>query len=119
MENLHQYSEEDKSSPHNRVRITIDHRFEIAFHKRAFLQTFDQHKIKDGSCSQTTEQPDEISRILLIIEGKDQTGDILDNSSEEESDRHRKENGKYHRKCLIGVQQVAQLERTVGIGNLD
>ena len=119
VKDLHQDSKENKSTPHHHAGIAVNKLFQIAGHKRTFLQPFYQHKIKDGSSRQAAKQRYKVFCMFLIIKCKDETRNILHHASEEESNRHRKEDGENHGKSLIGIQQIPQLQSTVGIGYLD
>ena len=54
--------------------------------------------------------------MFLIIKGKDQTRDVLHYGTKEEGDRDGQEYRQNNGKCLIRIQQVPQLQSSVGMG---
>jgi hypothetical protein len=73
-------------NPISLLPVTIPTLHTLAF--TPFFQTFYQHEIQDGSGSQTTEQADKIVHVFLVVEGKNQARNVLNNGPEKESDRH-------------------------------
>jgi len=54
--------------------------------------------------------------MFLVVKCKDKTREILHHGSEEEGDRHGKEDGKDHSKRFVGIQQIPELQSPVRMG---
>ena len=67
----------------------------------------------------TAEQRGGPLHVRLIIESKDQSGDILHHCAEYECDRHRKEDGHDDRQSLFRIQHIGKGKPRIVCGQLD
>ena len=99
--------------------MAVYHISEVAIHERASLQPLYQHEVEDGGGCHAAEQGDEVFHVLPIVEGEDQSGDVLHHHTEEEGYCHGEEYRQYDGERLVGVEQLSQLQCPAGACYLD
>ena len=119
VEHLREKAEEDEAAGHQVTGIGRNPLRQFGCHERRILHTLDQNEIDDRRHRHTAEQRGGPLHVRLIIESKDQSGDILHHCAEYECDRHRKEDGHDDRQSLFRIQHIGKGKPRIVCGQLD
>ena len=80
-------------------------------YERYVSKPLDQHEIDDGGECQAAEDADfPFQGVVLVDEGEECPGNVLDEGSDHERDGHGDENRHDHREGLAGIHQVGHVK---------
>ena len=96
MKHLHQNCEPYEAAHQQEPCVMVDPCLGFSVHEGEVFHTLDKHEVYDCRKSDASENSDLPFQVFLEIESEQNTGDVLNQETENECDGHRYEYRHYH-----------------------